>query len=402
MSDNISYEDLRNYAKVLLWGVEHNRFSPLKNKDIIIIKYDRAAEELAEALYAVLIEAHLNPVLEAVLTPYMKAELYINSSYGQLLFEIPGKYELYSEAKGVIRIHAPLNMGALSRVDPLTINENRKSTQRLKKMIETRRNNGTLGWTECIYPTADLASSAGISFEEYTKTIIRACYLNMPSPVREWQRIARETGAIADELSAMDIRKIRVESEYCDITFSPGDNRKWIGTLGDNIPGYEIYISPDCRSMKGAYLADLPSINMDRTIYGIQLEFNEGIVVRAKAMGGEKFLLDQLRIDSGARRVGEFSLTDKRFSRISHYMASTILDENFGGEFGNCHLALGQSLARSFSVPAETLSPAIKAELGFNSSGIHWDLVNTEKKTVTATLAEGRKRVIYEDGSFTF
>jgi aminopeptidase len=224
----------------------------------------------------------------------------------------------------------------------------------------------------------------------------------MPYPTKEWIKISRQTSETATELTSLDISRIHVESEYCDFTFSPGKNRKWLGTLGDNIPGCEVYISPDCRTMQGNYLADLPSINMDRTIYGIQLEFNQGVVVRAKAMSGEKFLLDQLRLDSGARRIGEFSLTDKRISRISHYMASTLLDENFGGEFGNCHIALGQSLLKSFSGPQETLTPELKDYLGFNSSGIHWDLVNTENKTVTATLADGRKKIIYEGGSFAF
>lgn len=402
MNKNISPEDLRNYADILLWAVEHSRKSPLQNKDIVIIKYDSAAEILAEILYATMIEKHLHPVMETVLTPNMKAELYINSSYGQLTSEIPGKRELYSAAKGVIRIHAPVNMGALARINPLIITENRKSSYKLDSLIYKRKTTGTLGWTECVFPTEDLAKSSGLGFSEYMEMFMRACYLNMPYPVREWQNISEKTAAIADELTSLDIQEIHVESEYCDFRFSPGDNRKWLGTLGDNIPGCEVYLAPDCRTMSGNYLADLPSINMDRTIYGIQLEFNQGVVVRAKAMGGEKFLLDQLRSDSGASRVGEFSLTDKSISRIPHYMASTLFDENFGGEFGNCHIALGQSLLKSFSGPTESLTPEIKAHLGFNTSGIHWDLVNTEKKTVRASLSNGKKKTIYESGSFTF
>jgi aminopeptidase len=39
--------------------------------------------------------------------------------------------------------------------------------------------------------------------------------------------------------------------------------------------------------------------------------------------------------------------------------------------------------------------------MGFNDSALHWDLVNTEKKTVTARLASGRDLVIYENGMFT-
>ncbi len=46
-----------------------------------------------------------------------EAELYINSSYGQLTFHPPGKAELYSNASGVIRIHAPEEVEAMTEVD---------------------------------------------------------------------------------------------------------------------------------------------------------------------------------------------------------------------------------------------------------------------------------------------
>ena len=45
---------------------------------------------------------------------------------------------------------------------------------------------------------------------------------------------------------------------------------------------------------------------------------------------------------------GEFSLTDKRFSKIDRFMASTLYDENFGGNNGNCHLAVGASYSDTF------------------------------------------------------
>jgi aminopeptidase len=98
--------------------------------------------------------------------------------------------------------------------------------------------------------------------------------------------------------------------------------------------------------------------------------------------------------------VGEFSLTDKRFSRIDRFMADTLFDENFGGKEGNCHLALGSSYSDTFSGDPAKLTPALKKKLGFNDSALHWDLVNTEPKTVTAYLTNGKNIVIYESGEF--
>lgn len=400
MKKNIPYEDMRQYSKVLLWALENQKGTKLRNRDIVVIRYDHLATPLAESLFALMIERHLHPVVEIAPTPGMKAELYINSSFGQLMFTPPGRRELYEQAAGIIRIHAPEEVGAMAEVDPRSIMENRNAARTFRQTVEKRKMQGKLAWTECVYPTPALADKSGLTLEDYTHRLMRACYLNMPDPVREWEKIAKRTRKISEWLTSMDIKSIRMQSELCDLYFSPGENRRWLGATGDNIPGYEIYISPDHRTVNGVYFSDLPSLYMDRGVYGVQLEFMDGIAIRVKAMGGERFLLDQLRADGGARRVGEFSLTDSSISRVDHFMAQTILDENFGGEHGSCHLALGQSLSGTFSGPPEMLDKMMMDSLGFNTSSIHWDLVNTEEKTVTANLAEGKKAIIYEHGHF--
>ena len=105
-------------------------------------------------------------------------------------------------------------------------------------------------------------------------------------------------------------------------------------------------------------------------------------------------------MDQGANKIGEFSLTDRRFSRIDRFMANTLFDENYGGTYGNCHLALGSSYSDSYTGGLKQLTSAAKKKLGFNDSALHWDLVNTAKKRVTAQLASGEKIVIYRNGRF--
>jgi aminopeptidase len=105
-------------------------------------------------------------------------------------------------------------------------------------------------------------------------------------------------------------------------------------------------------------------------------------------------------MDPGAGRIGEFSLTDKRFSKINRFMANTLFDENYGGKHGNCHIALGSSYSNSFSGNPSRLTNAMKTRLGFNDSALHWDIVNTENKQVTATLSSGKKIILYENGRF--
>jgi aminopeptidase len=83
-------------------------------------------------------------------------------------------------------------------------------------------------------------------------------------------------------------------------------------------------------------------------------------------------------------------------------MANTLYDENYGGAFGNCHLAVGSSYSDTYSGNPSKLTKKMKEGLGFNDSAIHWDLVNTEKKKVTAYHADGGKTVIYENGIFRY
>ncbi|HPA71947.1 MAG TPA: aminopeptidase, partial [Spirochaetota bacterium] len=72
-----------------------------------------------------------------------------------------------------------------------------------------------------------------------------------------------------------------------------------------------------------------------------------------------------------------------------------------GGKHGNSHIAIGASYSDTYDGNPASLTPAMKKRLGYNDSALHWDLVNTEEKRVTATLRDGKKRVIYEKGMFT-
>jgi aminopeptidase len=107
-----------------------------------------------------------------------------------------------------------------------------------------------------------------------------------------------------------------------------------------------------------------------------------------------------LKVPNG-NRVGEFSLTDARLSRITKFMAETLYDENVGGKYGNSHLALGFSFKQCFTGNSKTFTDDDWQEHGFNQSSLHNDIVTTTDRTVTATLYDGTEKVIYEKGQFT-
>ena len=200
----------------------------------------------------------------------------------------------------------------------------------------------------------------------------------------------------------MQVQHYHIESQHTDLEITPGESRKWIGISGHNIPSFELFLSPDWRGTRGVYHADQPSFRSGNLVKDITIRFKRGKAVEIKAKKGLAFIKKQLAMDQGANKVGEFSLTDKRFSKINQFMANTLFDENYGGTSGNCHIALGASYSDTYNGDTSTLTRKINSKLGFNDSALHWDLVNTEKKQVTAHLKNGKTMVIYENGKFTY
>jgi aminopeptidase len=199
----------------------------------------------------------------------------------------------------------------------------------------------------------------------------------------------------------MRVKFFHIESENVDLEITPGENRRWIGISGHNIPSFEIFLSPDWRGTRGKFYADQPSYRNGNYVKGVKLAFERGIAVKIEAQVGEEFLKKQIAMDKGSNKLGEFSLTDKRYSKINRFMANTLFDENYGGRYGNCHVALGASYTDTFAGDTRGLTKEIKNQLGFNDSALHWDLVNTENKRVIAHLVSGKKITIYENGMFT-
>jgi aminopeptidase len=234
----------------------------------------------------------------------------------------------------------------------------------------------------------------------YADQVMKACYLDRNDPVAAWEETYQNAMEIKKRLNRMKIERLHIESDHADLQITPGERRRWVGITGHNIPSFEIFLSPDWRGTTGIYYADQPSYRNGNYVERVKLTFQRGKVARSEAAKGASFLAKQIAMDPGAARVGEFSLTDKRFSRIDRFMANTLFDENFGGRHGNCHLALGSSYSDTYAGNPSSLTRDRKKKLGFNDSALHWDLVNTEDKRVTAYLAEGTKTVIYEKGMF--
>jgi aminopeptidase len=392
---------LERYADVLLWGLRTARSSPYKKGDIVLIRFNLDAVRLAEVVEKRLLESGLNPVRRLNPTPAMERTFFELANRRQLVFDAPGDAELYRQLNGSIFLHAPASITHLGGVDPKKISRFTLSKKHLRDILEEREQSGAFSWTLCMVPTQALSLHAGLSAADYAKQIVSACFLNRRDPVAQWKTVYQNAATIKRWLNSMDVKHYQVESASIDLKITPGRQRQWIGISGHNIPSFELFLSPDWRGTEGRYYADQPSYRNGNLVEGVGLTFNRGKVVDMTAETNPDFVEQQLKMDRGASRLGEFSLTDKRFSRINRFMANTLYDENFGGRWGNCHIALGASYADTYRGDLKTLTKKKKADLGFNDSALHWDLVNTQKKRVVACLTDGGRKTIYENGRFT-
>jgi aminopeptidase len=289
----------------------------------------------------------------------------------------------------------------LDGVDPQKIMLTQKVRKPLAEWLEKKELEGKHTWTIGLYGTPAMAKEAGMSEEEHWDQIIKAVYLDEDDPIAHWQQNNKEIGRLVNTLNDLELQKVHVTGEDVDLHVTIGEKRRWLGGSGRNIPSFEVFTSPDWRGTEGWIRFNQPLYRHGAIATGIELHFEKGRVVKAKAKTGEKFLKQMLATDEGASQVGEFSLTDSRMSRIDKFMANTLFDENIGGRFGNTHIAVGKSYRDSYAGDTAKTAEATYKKLGFNESAIHTDMVSTANRTVSATLKDGSQKIIYTNGQFT-
>lgn len=290
---------------------------------------------------------------------------------------------------------------ALKRVHPKKIMRRGQALKPYRDWRQEKENQGKHSWTIALYGTPAMAQEAGLNMRAYWQEIIKACFLNEKNPVATWKRIYHDIEVYERRLNKLTskIEKLHIKGRDADLWITLGKHRKWLSGRGSNIPSFEIFTSPDWRDTSGWIRFNQPLYRYGSRITGIELWFKKGRVVKCRAKTGEKLLKEMVHTP-GANKVGEFSLTDKRHSRITKFMAETLFDENMGGSQGNTHLALGASFPDAYDGDINKLTAKQKDALGYNDSSVHTDIISTARRTVTAHLKDGTQKVIYRDGTF--
>lgn len=391
------------YADVMLWALQTaRRNGKFKPYDVVLLRYEPLALPLAQSLYQKLLDAKFHVIARQDNPEPFARAFYGTADDKQLTFLPPGEEAFQQGINGLISLRAPADLTSLKNTDPSRLAKAAVARKPLREILDASEQKGLFSWTLCNYPTEELAKRAGLSVKEYANQIARACYLNEKDPVKKWQEVTSQMEEIAKWLSSLPVETFHVQSAHMDFEVLLGEKRRFVSGGGCNIPSFEIFTSPDWRGTRGVYFADLSSYRSGNYVKGIKLEFKAGRVVKATAQQGQNFVRKMLAMDEGACQIGEFSLTDRRFSKITKFMADILYDENFGGKYGNCHVAVGASYADTYSGDVSRLTPELKKKLGFNSSALHWDLINTEDKLVQARLKDGQLVTVYEKGQFKY
>ena len=389
---------LSNYAHVLT-DFALGTGEGIKKDEDILVQFDAPALPLANEVYRAILEKGAHPMVKMNDDSFVKI-FYDAASDNQLEF-FPRNYNkaLIETIDHRMYLMADRDPLYLKGVDPAKMMRANKSRKTLKQWLDQKEDAGKLTWTLCLYGTLGMARQAGLSLEEYWNQIARACYLKEKDPIAKWRAVFTQVEQTMKKLNKLPIDKLHLVAKDTDLWISMGEGRKFIGGSGRNIPSFEIFTSPDWRGTNGHVYFDFPLYRYGNIIEKIHLEFRNGRVVSVRAAKNEK-LIKELVKQKNADKMGEYSLTDRRFSKIDKFMANTLFDENFGGEFGNTHLALGSSYHDTYTGDAKKVSEAMWKKLGYNSSAEHTDIIAKHDRTVTAILKDGTEKVIYKGGEF--
>ncbi|MDD2224899.1 MAG: aminopeptidase [Candidatus Shapirobacteria bacterium] len=393
-----SSEILNKYADVLV-NFALNNGRGVKKGEVVFLQVPESAKPLLISLQKSVLKAGAHAIIQ-YLPDEMSREFFELADDDQLKF-FPATFlkGRVKQADHFLMVLAETNYHELEGIDPQKIMERNQVFKPYKDWRDAKENKGKLTWTIGLYATPAMSKEANLTLRQCWQQIIKACYLNNPNPVEKWCQIQNQSNHLRQKLNKLEILKVNIKAKDTDLNIGIGENRQWLGGDGNNIPSFEIFTSPDWRQTNGYIFFDQPLYRQGNLIKNIKLTFKDGLVVDAQAGYGEKFLKQLIKVEN-SDKIGEFSLTDKRFSKINKFMAETLYDENFGGSFGNTHIALGSSFKDAYSQKINKLTPKDWQDLGFNDSAVHTDIIATTDRTVTATLKNGQEIILYKSGRF--
>ena len=334
----------------------------VKPKENVVIAGSTEASDFIMALYKEILWRGAYPI-PIINLPGLNPFFYQNASKHQLK-KYPDHFDyLVKQTQKYIGINTYFNTRELSGCDSKKIALRRKITQPISNYIVNQKDKirrCTVG-----YPCVALAQEAEMSLEDYENFVFDAC-------LQDWKKNTQNLNKL---LSLFKKGKtVELIGENVDLKFKIRGKLAEADRGEENMPGGEIFVAPEKKSVEGHIKFDYPAIETGNEVSGIYLEFKQGRVVKSRADKNEEFLRQMLGADANASYLGEFGIGCN--PRINRFTKNLLFDEKINGTI---HLALGM---------------AYKENGGGNDSAIHWDIVKSMRHA--KIVLDGR--IIQKDG----
>jgi aminopeptidase len=257
-------------------------------------------------------------------------------------------------------------------------------------------------WAKQVFP--DDAEDAAVA--KLAEAIFSASRVDNDDAIANWEQHNAVLRERTEWLNGRRFSALRYSGPGTDLTIGLADGHEWAGggstakngiTCNANIPTEEVFTTPHCRRVSGHVVSSKPLSYQGTLIDNIQVKFEDGRIVEAKASRGEEVLNKVLDTDEGARRLGEVALVphSSPISKSGLLFFNTLFDENAA-----CHIALGQCYAKCF-VDGTRLSPQQIAVQGGNQSLIHIDwMIGSDKIDIDGINADGSRVPVFRKGEW--
>jgi aminopeptidase len=257
-------------------------------------------------------------------------------------------------------------------------------------------------WAKLVFPNDDEDTAV----RKLADAIFAASRVDVDDPIGAWKQHNANLKARWTWLNGQQFSALHYTGPGTDLTIGLADEHRWKGgaseakngiTCNPNIPTEEVFTTPHKDRVDGYVRSTKPLSHNGTLIEDMEVRFEAGRIVSAKASKGESVLSKVLDTDEGARRLGEVALVphSSPISKSGVLFYNTLFDENAA-----CHIALGQCYADCF-VNGTKMSPDEIAARGGNKSLIHIDwMIGSGELDIDGVKADGSKVPVLRKGEW--
>ena len=260
----------------------------------------------------------------------------------------------------------------------------------------------TPAWAKAMFPD----DRPEVALAKLWDAIFKTSRVDREDPVAAWKEHDAGLHRRAASLNQKRYSALHYRGPGTDFRLGLADDHLWMGggtTAGNglycipNLPTEEVFTTPHKDRAEGTITATKPLSHQGTMIEGIQVRFEAGRIVEARATRGQEVLQKLIDTDDGARRLGEVALVPHS-SPIAHsgmIFFNTLFDENAAS-----HIALGQAYTSCLR-DGDKLTPEQLAAKGANDSLIHVDwMIGSNKLDIDGITASNIAEPLMRQGEW--